>query len=513
MINIRKRLEVPGRNMQFCMLAMALSLLFLTSIGLAQGDPNIDAILGGNTGNVGIYIINSDGDTLFTFLGNGRLGIGTNSPRNFLDVVAPNVGEGINITNSDGERRILMSIAGGDWGFIELGDGSGEARVFITPNSTTYKKPDYKLGVGTDSPSEQLEITGNFSLPVTTATGGVIKSGGDLFIHNFGTRNFFAGVNAGNLIASGSGGNTGVGFNVLSSNNTGYSNTATGAQALYNNTTGSSNTATGERALHGNITGNYNTAIGKEALYSNTIGFGNTATGFEALWNNTVGGGNTATGINSLRSNTSGSGNTANGFGALYDNTEGSFNTAVGEWALQHYITGNNNTAIGYSAGTFLGNGNLTNTTVIGYGAKVFSSNKVVIGNSNVTTIGGYANWSNYSDIRFKENIVYKKDLGLDFIMKLKTASFNYKDDENKRRRDGLIAQDVEAALNELGADFSGLIVDDDPQKTMNLSYGNFVMPLINAVKEQQEIMDQQQKTIKNLIDRITELENSKLNY
>ena len=132
----------------------------------------------------------------------------------------------------------------------------------------------------------------------------------------------------------------------------------------------------------------------------------------------------------------------------------------------------------------------------MGCSAIVNASNKVVIGNASVTTIGGYATWTNYSDRRLKENIVYSDDIGLDLIMKLRTASFNYIGDKNKRRRDGLIAQDVDEALNELGLDFSGLVIDGDEQKTMNLSYGEFTVPLINSVQE--------------LNDRVMELETEK---
>jgi trimeric autotransporter adhesin len=141
----------------------------------------------------------------------------------------------------------------------------------------------------------------------------------------------------------------------------------------------------------------------------------------------------------------------------------------------------------------------LTNATAIGYLASVNASNKIVIGNSSATTVGGYGVWSNYSDRRFKENIIYKNDLGLDFILKMKTVSYNYIDDRNKRRRDGLIAQDVQQVMHELGLEFSGLIIDDDEMKTMNLSYGEFVIPLINAVKEQQAMIEELKAEIEGL--------------
>jgi len=159
--------------------------------------------------------------------------------------------------------------------------------------------------------------------------------------------------------------------------------------------------------------------------------------------------------------------------------------------------SGINNIAIGNYADVT--DTSMVNATVIGYNAKVNSSNKVVIGNANVTAIGGYANWTNYSDFRLKENIKYQNDLGLTFITKLKTFSYNYKADENKRRRDGLIAQDVEQTLKSLGLQFSGLVIDQDKDKTMNLSYGDFVIPLINSVQELEKKITELTTTIEEL--------------
>ena len=238
----------------------------------------------------------------------------------------------------------------------------------------------------------------------------------------------------------------------------------------------------------------HNTTTGQETC--------NTAVGYEALRgnsnpNNNTGKYNTALGDIALRSNTSGDSSTAAGYRALYSNTTGRKNTAFGQDALSSNITGSNNTAIG--SGADVTSGSLTNATAIGYNASVNASNKVVIGNSSATTVGGYGAWSNYSDIRLKENIIYKNDLGLEFVLKMKTASYNYTDDENKRRRDGLIAQDVQQALQELDAEFSGLVVDDDEMKTLNLSYSEFVIPLINAVQEQQAMIEELKKEIEEL--------------
>jgi hypothetical protein len=168
-------------------------------------------------------------------------------------------------------------------------------------------------------------------------------------------------------------------------------------------------------------------------------------------------------------------------------------------------ISGNNNTVVGFNSNVSNG---VSNSSAIGYQAIANASNKIVLGNASATTVGGYGAWTNYSDRRLKENIEYRNSLGLDFLLKLKTASYNYRADENKIRRDGLIAQDVQQALQELGIEFSALVVDDDPQKTMNLSYDSFVIPLINGMQQQQAMIQKQQQQIETLVKRIEQLEN-----
>lgn len=95
----------------------------------------------------------------------------------------------------------------------------------------------------------------------------------------------------------------------------------------------------------------------------------------------------------------------------------------------------------------------------------------------------------------------------MNFILKLKPASYNYIKDVNKTRRDGLIAQDVQEALTDLGLEFSALVIDDDPIRTLNLSYELFVVPLITAVKEQQVVIDTQRNQIFLLQAQINNLE------
>jgi len=233
---------------------------------------------------------------------------------------------------------------------------------------------------------------------------------------------------------------------------------------------------------------------------------GNSAFGYSALYNNTSGWDNVAIGDNSFSKNEGGGDGTACGTNAFYNNKTGHQNTGLGRSAGVTNISGSYLTMIG--AYTDVTSSNLTNATAIGYNAEVNSSDKVVIGNASVSTIGGHASWTNYSDKRLKENIIYTNDLGLEFISKLKTVSYNYIDDTNKRRRDGLIAQDVQNTMEELGVEFSGLIIDEDPQQTLNLSYTEMVIPLINSVQElkaENETLEERINQLESLVNQMME--------
>jgi hypothetical protein len=284
-------------------------------------------------------------------------------------------------------------------------------------------------------------------------------------------------------------------------------NTAIGHQALRSNTTGYSNTAVGWLTLDGNTTGRANTATGDLALYHNSTGFNNSATGESAL-----------------TSNTTGSGNTADGLFSLYSNTTGNNNTAIGNKSLFSNTIGKNNTAIGTN--TDVNANNFINSTALGNGALITASNQVRIGNANVKSIGGYVNWSNISDGRFKKNV---KDnvKALEFIMKLKPVSYNLditglnaftrknmkaasvkelqanddaQDIKTKEKivYSGFVAQDVEKAAKETGYDFSSIDAPKNDNDVHGLRYADFVVPLAKAV---QELSEENEELKKELAD------------
>lgn len=80
------------------------------------------------------------------------------------------------------------------------------------------------------------------------------------------------------------------------------------------------------------------------------------------------------------------------------------------------------------------------------------------------------------------------EDLGLDFVEKLNPVSYKLKENQSGRRHHGLIAQEVEQALKDIGVDTSdhgGVVIDEDGN--YSLRYEEFTSSLILAVQELSE--------------------------
>ena len=368
-----------------------------------------------------------------------------------------------------------------------------------------------------------------------------------------GTGNIFVGYEAGPTNTTGSG-NTFVGIDAGYSNTSGIGNTYMGKNAGYLDTNGNANTIVGYYAGQVNRSSG-NTFVGSDAGQANTSGGGNTFLGNDAGFSNQTGSSNTFTGEVAGDSNTSGSSNTFSGSNAGETNSTGSYNTFTGRQAGQfnqnwsyntflgfqagQFSNGQDNTFVGYTAGlqnngsgnTVVGSdaaadiGADTNATAIGYRAEVRAKNSVVIGNSSVASIGGYANWSTLSDGRFKKNIqssvpglafislltpiTYTLDVrSLNHHIGVMTSDIDEAGIQNKERivYSGLVAQDVETAANAIGYNFDGVGKPQTDKDHYTLAYGSFVPSLVKSVQElnamilsQQALIDQQAKSISAL--------------
>lgn len=231
-----------------------------------------------------------------------------------------------------------------------------------------------------------------------------------------------------------------------------------------------------------------------------------------------------AIGHNALSSNTSSSGNTAVGRGALSKNTSGNYNTAIGYSALASTTT--------YSW-----------TTGVGYNATVTGDKQVQLGDSDVT-VYAQRSLATRSDRRDKVDI-NDSNLGLNFITKLRPVSYRMNPRESyfnnvnediveetdedgntiqvtretvefqdidysltndcsrarKRPHYGLIAQEVKEVMNELDIDFAGYLDAsyDGGEDVLSLSYTEFIAPMIKAIQEQQEMINELKKEVELL--------------
>ena len=101
----------------------------------------------------------------------------------------------------------------------------------------------------------------------------------------------------------------------------------------------------------------------------------------------------------------------------------------------------------------------------------------------------------------------YISEKGSDFILKLQPVMYQMKEGDTETVQDGFIAQDVEAAMNKLGITFSGLNRPRDENDRYSLGYSVFVVPLVNAVKEQQATITQQASEVAALKERLQRIE------
>jgi hypothetical protein len=268
-------------------------------------------------------------------------------------------------------------------------------------------------------------------------------------------------------------------------------------------TSGTDNAFYGSSAGSANTTGNYNVIIGSLAGDFKTSGDLNTIVGWasgRASGHLPTYNGNTFFGAQAGQFTTDGP-NTFIGEKAGQNNTLGTLNLFVGNSSGDTNTTGTQNTTIGYFAD--VSSINLQNATALGYNTIVNASNKVRIGNATVSVIEGQVAFTAASDKRLKQDI-QDIDTGLDFILKLKPVSYQMKNLADNRLNWGFIAQDIEKLVGEENAI---LTIGGDEDRTLGLRYTDFVAPLVKAVQEQQQEIEDLQKELFKSKSQVESLE------
>lgn len=481
---------------------------------------------------------------------NGKIGIGTSSPAARFHIKGAATGTqlivdaGTSQSNTEPLIRLrnaagldLLNIHSDDTSNIFIGVHAGRMNVASSGGR-------YNTFIGSRAGESNVDgywntAVGHNALSVNSTGAFNTACGSSALNYNtYGEFNTAMGYGALRMNIYGSN-NTAIGEAALYFNTTGYYNTALGCASLVQNTTGERNsafgyqsmednedgvynTAGGYQCLKNNESGSINTAYGHLAMYTNTTGNWNTANGHQALYFNN-GTANSAFGLNGLYNTTSGGYNTACGYQALFLNTTGFYNVAVGGNTNYYNTSASLNTAVGFDAGC--NNGTFpTNFSAFGYNAGHIGSNSntIELGNTSVTWIGGQVGWWTSSDRRIKDN-VQSNVPGLSFITKLNPVTYNLnihkqnelcgindtiewegKYDIEKIIQTGFIAQEVEQAAKECDYNFNGVSAPTENRKLYTVSYSAFVMPLVKAVQEQQQIIEKQQQEINELRSLIT---------
>ena len=419
----------------------------------------------------------------------GDVGIGTTNPAAKLDVAGTiNTSRQYNI---DGKR--ILSIAGTDNLFAGTDAG--------TSNSTGIFNAFFGILSGTSN-------TTGFSNSFFGVTSGTANT--------TGSNNSFFGVRAGNA------------------NTTGGSNSFFGLNAGLHNTTASNNSFFGAFAGVSNTIGSSNAFFGFQAGQSNLLGGRDSFFGFGAGSLNVAGARNSFFGTEAGMSN-NGQDNSFFGDKAGMLNAQGILNTFIGAGAAEANTTGSNNTALG--AQTVIPEG-ASFATVIGAGAVPDQSgdNSVTLGRSvdevhipgslhlfrgrelptddlrfttsgagrfggtielgMLGTVGAEALCRNVgthkialcsSSLRYKTEILPFRS-GLSLVNRLQPISFTWKEAGNRDL--GLGAEDVEK-IEPL------LVTYNDKGEVEGVKYDRVAVVLLNAVKEQQDLITKQNQQLK----------------
>jgi len=323
-----------------------------------------------------------------------------------------------------------------------------------------------------------------------------------------GSANSFFGFNAGEF-NQGADGNSFFGASAGNKTDTGAQNSFFGNQAGFENKDGSGNSFFGAASGHANTSGARNAFFGYAAGNANLTASDNAYFGYFAGILST-GSSNAMFGANAGGANSTGFANSFFGKDAGLANQGGFDNVFVGRQAGSANISGNDNTIIG--TGANVGSSGLSFATAIGSQATVLTSNTIVLGRSNgsdsvqvpgtltfgilgVTgntplcrnVLNQIANCS--SSLRYKTNIQPFIG-GLSVLNRLRPITFDWK--QGGMHDLGFGAEDI-AAVEPL------LVTRNEQGEVEGVKYDRITAVLVNAVKEQQEQIKQQQSEIEGL--------------
>ena len=149
-----------------------------------------------------------------------------------------------------------------------------------------------------------------------------------------------------------------------------------------------------------------------------------------------------------------------------------------------------------HKGGYYAVNFGLDDDNVMRLGGWSAAANRMQLDMSGNVTFAG--NVTGYSDARIKTD-VKTIDNALEKVKQLRGVSFTRTDSDDRSTNIGVIAQEVLEIVPE--------VVSQDASGMYNVAYGNMAGLFIEAIKQQQSLIEQQQKQIdqlKALVDGLT---------
>ena len=445
-----------------------------------------DAGVSNTLGNNNVFVGNETGYSNIDgnwniFIGNRAGYANTTGYSNII------MGDEAGSSNTTGAANVFL----GDWAGRD--NTEGESNVYIGADAGLISTTgSYNVFLGSSSGANNTIGTSNVFLGETSG-----------YSNTTGNSNVFIGTESGYSNESGNY-NVFIGEVAGWDNSIGEDNVFIGASAGEYNTQGSYNVFLGSNSGNSNTTGSYNVFLGEFSGFSNAGGISNVFLGKEAGVENTSGSYNVFLGTLTGQSNTIGQQNVFLGQEAGSENISGNYNVAIGTLSGSSIETGGSNVFIGYMAGIdetgsnrlYIDNAGLSWDEALIYGE--FDNNYLSFcADVEVVGIVQYYDLWGTSDEKFKTDISDMPDI-LDKVMDLRPVTYNWntRDYPKGRFSDdpqvGLIAQEVETLFPEL--------VRTDKKGNKAINYTKLTVVLLEAMKEQQEIIEELNAKVDELI-------------
>ncbi|MBN8538223.1 MAG: tail fiber domain-containing protein [Deltaproteobacteria bacterium] len=477
----------------------------------------------GNIGTNDAFDLNlkTNNTTKMTILSNGNVGVGTTAPQEKLNVVGNVLVNGNNLFeffgNSfpqssgklqfqnfyDSDPGVGMTTGNSKMSIQDITiNANGDSRLSVLNNSDVEifsVTSAGNVGIGTTTPVSRLTVnetnvatsgTRNLSdfslivLPPSASTA--VNQGFQLKAYNNSTGAYGYGAIRGMRIestfngAATSSASTVEGINVVSSALGGTATNVTGANILAMGSGSPTTTLT-------RLTGiDLTTELDGPASTVNMYGVSS---------NLSTSGTVTSTNRYGFYHNDYNSGTSTNSYGVyIYDDNWGTVTnhygifldtraTATNNWGVYQKVSAAKN----YFAGN-VGIGTTAPQTTLQVAGVISPAvdNTTTLGSATYrfTTVYATNGTINTSDRREKKDI-YETDLGLDFINKLRPVSYRWNSGIDNDVHYGLIAQEAEQVIDEIGkGEKTSIVTHDETTDRYGVRYSELISPLIKAIQE-----------------------------